>query len=190
MERHLLVGNRGIIVGKAHISDIHPGPSVKALEIIITECPGNLSGPVRTEIKENNGIPLLNRGNRLSVFHRQSRLYKLIGLSPVVGFLNSADSAGGGQSFSLCHGIISQLHTIPVVISVHHIITPHDGSNPAHAELLHLCAQSLCILLSAGRRGIPSIQEAMHIYLFQAVPFCQLQQTVQMSIVAMHAAVG
>ena len=189
VESHLLVRDGRIIIREAYKSHILSCSPVKAFEIIITEGSGNLSCTVGTEVKEDNRIPILYGGNRLAIFNYHSGLYELVSFISVIGFLDSADSAGCRQTLAFSNSIICKLHAIPVIVSVHGIITPHNRSNPADTYLLHLCIQLLSKFLTACRRSITSVQEAMNIYFIKTVSLRQLQQTVEMGIVAVNAAV-
>ena len=66
MERHQLILNGIVIVGKAHISKVHPASPLKPGKFIVAESSGDLSCAVRTEIKEHHGIPVFDAG-RLSI---------------------------------------------------------------------------------------------------------------------------
>ena len=165
VEGHFLVGDGGIIFREADILHIQSLRSVEALEIIIAECMGDLSRAVRTEVIENNGIAVFNGRNRSAVLHNHGRLNKLIRLISVIGCLNPFRRAGSGQPLSLRQGIISQLHAVIVIISVHRVVTAHHGSHFAYAQLLHLFLKLLHIALAARRRGITAVQEAVYIYL-------------------------
>ncbi len=189
VECHFLIGNGGIIVGEAHISHIQSVSPVKALKIVIAESPGNPPGPVRTEVEEDNGIAVLHRCHRLSILHRQGRLHELIRLPSVIGFLDPADAAGCRQSLPLCQGIVGQLHPVPVVVPVHHIVTPHHRSNLPYTDLFHPGSQGLGIFLAAGRRRVTSVQEAVYIHLLKTVSLRQFQQSVQVGVVAVYPAV-
>ena len=190
MERHILIGNGGIIIGKAHIRNVFSGASVKSLKIIITESPGNLPCPVRTEIKENNGIPIHDCGHRLSVFQSQRGLYKLISLVPVIGFLDPGNSVRTGKSLAPGHGVIGKPDTVIIIIPVHYVIPSHNRRNFTHADFFHFGFQRLGIPFAAGRRRVPSIQETVNKHFLQTASLRQFQQTIEMCIVAVHTAVG
>src|SRR5699024_11164160 len=53
LEGNLLIWNGNIILSKAYIGYLPAGSSFKSAEIIAAEGTGNLSCPVRTEIKED-----------------------------------------------------------------------------------------------------------------------------------------
>ena len=89
MESNQLIRDRRIIVREAYISKLKSLRSVKSLEVIITKCSGNFSCTVRTEVKEDYGILVLDGCNRLSILYYNGRLYKFIGLFTVIGSLDT-----------------------------------------------------------------------------------------------------
>ncbi|GFI35692.1 hypothetical protein IMSAGC014_02213 [Bacteroidaceae bacterium] len=157
VESNFFVGNRRIIVRKTHVGNIQPPTSIKSFEIIIAETPGNLSCPIRSEIKEDHRISVLDSCNRHAVFDYHRRFYKLICLLPVIGILNPLRTACCRKSFSLGKGIIGKMDSVIIVISIHCIITTCHRCNLTYADFLHLFLKFLCIAFSTCRRGIASI---------------------------------
>jgi len=43
----------------------------------------------------------------------------------------------GGQTFALGHGVVSQLYTVIIVITIHSIITAHYRSDLTYTDFLH-----------------------------------------------------
>ena len=136
VECHFFIRNRRIIIGEAYEGDIL-SHAVKSLEVIITESSGDLSCTVGTEVEENYGILILHQSDCLAVFYNNSRFYKLIGLFSVVRLLDTADTAGSGQTFAFGHGIVSQLYTVIVVITIHSIVTSHYRCDLTYTDFLH-----------------------------------------------------
>ena len=136
VECHFFIRNRRIIIGEAYEGDVL-SHAVKSLEVIITESSGDLSCTVGTEVEENYGILVLHQSDCLAVFYNNSRFYKLIGLFSVVRLLDTADTAGSGQTFAFGHGIVSQLYTVIVVITIHSIVTSHYRSDLTYTDFLH-----------------------------------------------------
>ena len=89
-------------------------------------------------IKENDGIAILNRGNRLSVLLYIERYDELIVYLFIIGCLNACTRTFCVLTLCLCQHIVSFLDTIPVFITVHRIVASHHGSHLADAKLLHL----------------------------------------------------
>ena len=156
-ERHLFVLNGHVILCKAYITSLDSLPPVKSGKPIVTERPCNLPCTVWTEIKEDNGIIVLNCGHRRAVLHNDRREYELIRGILVVGSLNSLWSAYRRLAFPEYHSPVCLFHTVPTVITVHGIVTSHDGRNFAHANLVHLSHKLLHIFFSGCRRRITSI---------------------------------
>ncbi len=67
MECHFLVWNRRIIIRETYIGKVKSLFPVKSFKVIITKTSGDFPCAVRTEVKEDHGISILNRGNRLSI---------------------------------------------------------------------------------------------------------------------------
>ncbi len=65
----------------------------KTSETLITECIGNFSRTVRAEIKENNGVIILNRCHRNAVSFYHRRKYELIRGILIVGSLDPCRAA-------------------------------------------------------------------------------------------------
>ena len=79
LECNQLVANRIIIIHKADICQLQETfLSLKSCKLLITEAAGDLSRTVRTEIKEDYGIAVLNGSQWLSVLLNDSRYYELI----------------------------------------------------------------------------------------------------------------
>ena len=136
VECHFFIRNGRIVIGEAYEGDIL-SHAVKSLEVIITESSGDLSCTVGTEVEENYGILVLHQSDCLAIFYNNSRFYKLIGLFSVVRLLDTADTAGSGQTFAFGHGIVSQLYTVIVVITIHSIVTSHYRSDLTYTDFLH-----------------------------------------------------
>ena len=124
------------------------------------------------------------------LFYNYRRQNKFIRLACFIGIPDCLHRIGRSGSSAKHHGVICLLHTLPAFISVHGIISAHYGCNFAYADFAHFFLQLCGIFRTGGRRGISAVQKNMHINLLQIVSFCQLQQSVQVGIVAMHTAVG
>ena len=143
LKRNQLVLDGLIIIRKAYIHQVQPFLPWEAVKAVVAECTGNLPCTVRAEVEENHGILILNRSHRLAVLHNHKGNHKLIRLPVVIGSLDAAGSAGRRVALTLCQRVVSQLHAVPSLITVHGIVTSHDRRYLAYAELLHLCFQLL-----------------------------------------------
>src|SRR5699024_961096 len=81
VESYLCIRNCRIILCKAYIGKVQSLLSLKSCKIICAESSGDLSCSVRTEVKEDNGIFILDPSHWLSVFYDHGRNNKFICLS-------------------------------------------------------------------------------------------------------------
>ena len=187
---HQLIGDGLIVIRKADVDQLQSLIPVKACERIVTERAGDLSGPVRAEVEKDHRILILDQAHRPAVFSDHRGNHELVGLSFIIGCLYSRSGAGVLLPFSPCKGPVSQLHTVPAVITVHGVIAAHDRGHLADTQFLHFSFQGFHKLPARGRRRIPSVQEAVDKHLFQAVSLSQLQKPEDMGHVAVYASVG
>ena len=191
LKGHRLVGDGLIVFRKAHIGEIPDPLSLKAGKLRIAESSGDLPGAVGAEVEEDNGISLLDGGCRPAVLLHHRGKHKLIGLAVVVGSLyGSGGILSAVDALSQSQGPVGFLHPIPAVIPVHGVVASGDHAYFSYAQFFHLVCQLLHIALAGFRRGVPSIQEAVHVDFLKAMSFSQLQQAEHMGDVAVHAAVG
>ena len=190
VEGYQLVRDGRIVLRKAYVGQIQLLLPREVRELVAAEGSGDLSGPVRTEIKEDHGIAVLDGGQRLSILHHHCRNHELVRHVLLIGSGDGAHTVGSLHALTLRQGLVGQLHAVPAVVAVHSVIASHHGSHFADADLFHLIGKLLHKILSGGRRGIAAVQEAVYIDLLQAMALRQLQKAVDVRIVAVHAAVG
>ena len=139
LECNQLVRDRLVIVDEADICGVDPLRSRKSCKLVITECAGHLSCAVRTEVEEDHGIIVLNGSDRISIFScHDSRNNELICLSVIVGRLNQFRRGCSLIALACCQCLIRKLHTVPAVVTVHRVVTSHNGCHLADTELFHL----------------------------------------------------
>ncbi len=196
LERDFLVRDRFVIVLEADILHIKPLSSrasrktVKLVKIIVAEAVRDLACPVRTEIKEDDAVAVLDRGNRRAVFLQNHRgLYELIGFILLIGLHDRLVGGMSRDALPLGERVIRICDTVIVVVAVHRIIPSADHRDFADADLLHLVLKGRDIVHAALRRRVTAVQEAVHIYVGQPLLLRHLQQRIQMCDVAVHAAV-
>ena len=91
---------------------------------------------------------------------------------------------------AFCQCVIGTLYTLPAIITIHRVIAASHGCNLSNTNLIALLLQLFQELQTGSRRSITAIHKAMHIDILQTVSLRQLQQGIQMRIVAVHAAIG
>ena len=189
------IGQRHIAVGSCQVLDALGVRSFAGLfgDIFIreAECLGDLSGTVRTEVEENDGVIGFYDGQGLAFFiGNDSGQNELVRHALVIGVLHSLDAVGRLVAYAQYQGVICLLDTVPVVIPVHRIVTAVEGSHLAYADLRCLVDQLLQIALAGRGRCISAVEERMQIYSVQALSLAELQDRVQVGVVAVYAAVG
>ena len=122
-ECYQFVSDSFIVIGEAYKSYIQFFLTCETFKIIIAECSCDLTGTVRTEVEEYNGIFILHGCNRFTLFFDNGRQNELICLFCIVGSLYSFCSICSFYAFTLCHCFECQFYTIPTVISIHCIVT-------------------------------------------------------------------
>ena len=122
LESDNLVRDCLIVILEAYIGCLNEW-ALKSCKLVIAECTSDLTCTIRTEVKEDNRIILFYNGNRLAVFHNNSRKNKLIRYILCIRISHSLYSILCKHALSLGQGIIRLLYTIPVVITIHCIVT-------------------------------------------------------------------
>ena len=189
-ECDLLVRDRYVIIGEACIEDLLSRSSVKLIEIIDAEAAGDLSCTVRTEVEENDGVAILDGGDRLAVFHDYSRNHEFVSDALLIGILDCLHAGGCRNAFAEGERSVCFLYALPAVVTVHSVISSGDHAELAYADLIHLILQLLREISAALGRSVAAVKESMYKDLVQSVPLCHLKQSVHMGIVAVNTAVG
>ena len=156
-ESNLFIWNRYIVFTKAYIRNVFSRSSVKTGKFICTESSCDLSCTVRTEIKENNTVLILNRCNRCAVLTDHRRQNKFVCLFCCIRCSDCLDRAVCTNAFAKRKGFISSFHSIPAVVSVHDIITAANRCDFSDADFLHLLFQFCDKTFSGGGRSISSV---------------------------------
>ena len=137
-KRNLLICNRNIIFCKTYKCSLNSFSTFKPSKFIVTECSRNLSCTVRTEVKEDDRIIVLNGCCRSSVLLYNRRQYEFIRCIFIIRCLDSFRSAYRFFSFTVYQCTISLFNTISTIITIHCIVTPHDRCHFADTNLIHL----------------------------------------------------
>ena len=131
VEGHFFIGDRRIIIGKAD-KEHRQTVSLESCETIIAECACELSGPIRTEVIEDDGILRLNLGHGLSILLNYRGNHKFIGRTLIIGFLHGFYGTIRDMPLSIHQGAIGFLFPIPTIIPIHGIITSRQCGNLTH----------------------------------------------------------
>ena len=189
MECNQLILNSFIIICEAYIGQIQFLSSLKSLEFIITECSGDLTGTVRTEVKEYYRILVLNSCNWFAVFLNDCRKNKFICLVIIIRSLDCCSCICALDSLTCCQCFVCQFYTIPAVISVHCIITSGNNTNLTNTNFFHLGFQLFDKFFTGCRRCITSVKETVYINFCKTLSLGHLKQCIEMSVVAVYTAV-
>ena len=185
-EGHLHMGHCGVIFRVAHEGDgkILTG---KAIKIRVHQSPGDLPGPVGTEVEEYYTVVI--RDGTLGV--TDHGLHKLVRDAGGIGVLHS----GHGHrvkmgALPIHHSVIGLLHPVPALVAVHGVVPAHHSGDLSHADLTALL-HGLSHKLHAGGGGhIPSVQKGVDIDPLQAFVPGQLQKGEEMLDVGVDTAIG
>ncbi len=151
----------------------------KAVEIRLCDAARQFARTVRAEIKKDDRIVCLKLCDRFAVFRDDYGLYELVVLLFVVGGLHCLGCVRRVHALSFYDRVIGKLHTLPAVIPVHCIVTAHDRRDPAHTDLFDFCLELFNETLSAVRRYVAAIHQAMYVCpVPDAVFFRQLQERI------------
>ena len=127
IKNNFYILERFIIIRQSHIIQVQLFHSI-FWKVLLREHFGNFATPVCTEIETNDHIVVFDFGNRKMILNTYNRFDKLIGHILIIRILNCLNEIFGFFSYPIYHHIISQLHTLPTLVSVHRIITTNHRS--------------------------------------------------------------
>ena len=158
LESDNLIRDRLVVILEAYICQrkLSAFP-LKSCKLICTERSCDLTCTVRTEVKEDNGIICLYRCNRLSICFDDGWKNKLICFIICIRICNCLHRIYSLYALTIYHSCISFLYTIPVVITIHCIVTAGDTCDLTDSDLLHLVNECCNIILTRCRRCISTI---------------------------------
>ena len=161
------IGAGGVDIGSVfrehhEITQQGPNAPLKILEVIIDQGPGQLPGPVCTEIHEQHHVTVVDQGRRFALALNHRGLHKFIVLVPLIGRFQPGAGAGAGKRrFGFGQQPVGTLDPIPAVVAVHGIEASAQGGDPTDAVALE---KGVCPLQRghcAAGRGVPAVQKGM-----------------------------
>ena len=181
-----------VVLGHADIVQREKTVSaLKALEIGVNQRSGDFSGAVGTEVEEDDRVISLHA----CALGADDRNDEFVGdvlaflVDLLIGSLDRRDRIGILDALAVHNSGVCLDNALPAVVSVHGVISAHDGGNLAYADFCQLIAE-LCDVIRAGsRRNVTAVEEAMHINLTEAVLLSHFHNGVEMGDVAVNAAV-
>ena len=147
----------------SHAEILQSRDSIHALfwHILLSQYLCKLLSTVVTIVDEDNNIALTDSTVYIRI---ADSLDKLVGYALVVAFLHSLYHICRLLAFALYQEVVSFLHTIPTLITVHSIETTNDACDMCAivvAALLYILDKALTAL----RVGITTVHEAMYEHL-------------------------
>jgi hypothetical protein len=104
-----------------------------------------------------------------------------------IGLMNSSVTAA-----SFDHRVVGELGPLPPLVAIHRIVAAGDRRDPRRggaADPVHGAFEIREIANAAGRRRIAAVGDCLHEHTRNAPPCRQLDQRVQVTLMAVHAAV-
>ena len=182
---HLAVGHGGIVLSHADV--VHLLAAAAALEAgkgIVAEDAGHLAGTVGAEVHEDNGVAVLHAATLAG----DAGQHELIGLVCCVGSLDGLGSVGSMLTLAVDKGSVGLLLAIPVVITVHGVVTAGNAGDLAHAQLIQLGLQVSKEALAGVGIGVTAVGDAVQVDFLSTQMLCHLQHAKPVVGMAVHAA--
>lgn len=182
------VGHGSVIGGGADVVDVEEALlALEALEVGVNEGAGDLTGTVGAEVHEDDGVALTDLG----VCGGDDGDHELVGDACVIAGLHCAHGIVDEACLALAvdHSLVGTLHTVPVGVTVHSVVTAGDGSDLCAvlvAGLLHLSHEAL----AGGGGNVTAVHEAVDEDLLAAQAGCHLDGSLDVVDVGVNAAVG
>ena len=136
------------------------------------------------EVHEDNGVAILHAATLAG----DAGQHELVGLVSCVGSLDGLGSVGSVLTLAVDEGSVGLLLTVPVVITVHGVVTAGNAGDLAHAQLVQLGLQVSKEALAGVRVGVAAIGDAVEVNFLSAQMLCHLQHAEPVVGMAVHAA--
>ena len=166
--------------------DLEALVALKAIERLIDERMRELTRAVGTEVEEDGAVTVLHAAVALD----DERNDELIVDAARVARLEARDRAVRCDALGVRDGLVGLLLTIPAMVAIHSVVAAADRRNRADADLLALRLELLEVRLRALRRHVTAVEERVDVDLGDALLLRHLEQRVEVTLVAVHAARG
>src|SRR5699024_4577915 len=155
----------GIVLGHADVIHLQATTAaLEAIESIVAEDAGHLAGTVGAEVHEDHGIAVLHAA-ALAGNHGH---HKLIGHIGSIAGIDGLLSVGGMVALAVHKGCVGFFLAVPVVVTVHGVVTAGDRGDLANAQLIQLGLQVGQEALAAVGVGVTAVHDAVQVHLGSA----------------------
>ena len=158
-------------------------------ERILRERTRDLARTVGAEVEEDDGVALADERDGLAVLHDVGGQDELIGDARLVGSVQRVRRILRMNAVADGQHVICLFDTVPVVVTVHRVISAADRRDLAVAELVYLRLQRFDEVYARGGGDVSAVHKAVDVRLGNTVLFRHFQQRVQVGNVTMDAAV-
>ena len=180
--RHL-----GVVLRHADVAEIlRPLRSFKAVEVVVDEGPCDLPCSVGTEVEHDHRV-MVSYDALFSEGYRNEEL--VVGVS-FVGSIDGSVRAFCGRAVSYGHGVISLLHALPSLVSVHRVVSSGYNADLSETDLFHVLFELIEINFRASGRDVSSVEEAVDVYGLNAFFLRHVQKGEEVRQVRVDSAVA
>ena len=158
--RDLAVGHRGVVLGHTDIVDLlAAAAALKAGKVVVAEDAGHLTGTIRAEVHEDDGVAVLHAATLAG----DNGNDELVGHVGGIAGLDGLGSVGGVVALAVDERGVGLLLAVPVVVAVHGVVTSGDRGDLAQPQLVQLGLQVGQEALAAVRVGVTAIHDAVQV---------------------------
>ena len=135
LERNLNVGHGRVILRHANVGEGEEAvSSLKAVKVGVNQRAGDLTRAVGTEVVENYTVVRLDC--RAALYN--AGYNKFVGNILLIAVLDRADGALCLNAFAVYHCGVRLFNALPAVVTVHRVVTAHNGGDLAYADFFKL----------------------------------------------------
>ena len=161
----------------------------KVGELGLGQSPRDLTGPVGSEVEEDDGVAVPNGPDRLASLENHGRLYELVGFVAAVSGVDGLYGAPGLQARGENHGGVRTRDAVPAFVAVHRVVAARNGRDAA-AGFRERGLEARDVGLRRSRRRIAPVGEDVHAQARHRCPLRQRHEALQMPFVRVDPAVG